>query len=155
MAIRFRSPGPRNSRVRSTSQTRWKARLAGPTETAQELKNGGKAQNGAFSLLETEQWGAGVAKVEAALHSLSAAQAADLNVDLRFTQSILAWVAKSVAVDIIGQAEAVAVSKGELKAIEQAKALVTEGDSWLADEMYAAAVDSHQKAIGRVEKLVD
>lgn len=119
-----------------------------------EGKNGGAAHNGAFSLLDTEQWGAGVEKIEAALYDLAAAQTTDPDLDLGFTQSILAWVAKAVAVDIISQAEAVASSKGELKAVDQAKALLTEGDTLLADGVYAAAVDSYQKAVGRVEKLV-
>lgn len=90
-------------------------------------------------------------KIEQALYELEAARTADPDLDLGFSELILAWAAKSVANDLIADAEAIAVSQGQIKAVNEAKTLVAQGDLLLLGGNYALAVDKYQKAIGRVD----
>ncbi|MDO8616611.1 MAG: PKD domain-containing protein [Dehalococcoidia bacterium] len=113
--------------------------------------NGGTAANGAFTLLDTGQWSAALEKIEQALYELKAARTADPDLDLGFSELILAWAAKSVANDLIADAEAVAVSRGQIKAVNEAKTLVAQGDLLLLGGNYAQAVDKYQKAVGKVD----
>lgn len=116
-----------------------------------EGNNGGSSKNGAFTLLDTEQWGAAVEKIEQALYDLGAAEDADPGLDLAYSQVILAWAANSVANDLIAQAAATATSQGQLKAVSEARRLTSEGNALLALGDFAAAVDKFQKAVGKVD----
>lgn len=116
--------------------------------------NGGSSNNGAFTLLAAKQYGAAVEKMEQAIYCLDSAAAVDSDLDLGQFRLILAWAGKSVALDIVARAEAVATSSGQLKAVREARRLIAEGDALLAAGGYAAAADKYQKAIGKVEKLL-
>ncbi|MBI5284542.1 MAG: hypothetical protein HY874_05555 [Chloroflexi bacterium] len=116
--------------------------------------NGGSSNNGAFTLLAAKQYGAAVEKMEQAIYCLDSAAAADSDLDLGQFRLVLAWAGKSVALDIVARAEVVATSSGQLKAVREARRLITEGDALLAAGGYAAATDKYQKAIGKVEKLL-
>ena len=116
--------------------------------------NGGSSNNGAFTLLASKQYGAAVEKMEQAIACLNSAAAADSDLDLGHVRLVLAWAGKSVALDVVARAEAVATSSGQVKAVREARRLIAEGDALLAAEGYAAATDKYQKAIGKVEKLL-
>ncbi len=116
--------------------------------------NGGTSGNGAFTLLQTGHPGAALEKIEQAELHLNAAVAADSDLNLGQIRLVLAWVAKSVANDVVARADARAVSSGDRKTVLAAKALIAQGDVLLAAGDYPRAVDAYQKAAGKVEKLL-
>ncbi len=89
-------------------------------------------------------------KIKWALRKLEAAEAAAPGLDLTNDKGLLALAAKSVAVEAIEKAEALAVKPKDLQKIQQARDLVAQGDALLAAHDYVGAVDKDQQAVGKV-----
>lgn len=111
---------------------------------------GGADQNGAIDLLEKGNLNAALEKVQHAVQYLLLAEAADPTLDLRYVRDLLALAAKSVAIDAVIQAGALATRSNELRKTEAARVLVVEGDALLVALDHVAAVDTHQQAVREV-----
>lgn len=113
----------------------------------------GNASNGALDMLEKGDLNAALVKIKHALRYLEAAEAADPSLDLTDDKGLLALAAKSVAVEAIAEAEAVAFQPDDLQKIQQAKDLVAEGNTLLAAQDYVGAVDKYQRAVRKVQDI--
>lgn len=111
----------------------------------------GDASNGAIDMLEQGNLNAALEKIKQALEYMEAAEAADPNLDLTYDKGLLALAAKSVAVGAIAEATAAANSQNDPLKIQEATALVAEGDLLLMAPDYVGAVDKYQKAVRRVQ----
>jgi PKD repeat protein len=113
----------------------------------------GGASNGALDKLEQGNPNAALEKIKQALGYLEAAEAADPSLDLTYDKGLLGLAAKSVAVNAIAEAEAVAFKPNDLLKIQQAKDLVAQGDALLAAHDYVGAVDKDQQAVRKVQNI--
>ncbi|MDH4136494.1 MAG: hypothetical protein OEW09_07255, partial [Anaerolineae bacterium] len=118
-----------------------------------EGQAGGEAQNGAIDLLEKGNLNAALEKIKHAMQYLEAAEAANPALDVGYTKGLLALTAKSIAVDTIAQAEAVATKPNELRKIQQARDLVAQGDMLLVALDHVGAVDKYQQAVREVQGI--
>jgi len=116
-------------------------------------EQGGNASNGALDKLEQGNPNAALEKIKQALAYLEAAEAADPSLDLTYDKGLLGLAAKSVAVNAIAEAEAVALDPNDLLKIQQGKDLVAEGDALLAAHDYVGAVDKYQQAVRAVQNI--
>ena len=114
---------------------------------------GGDAGNGALDKLEQGNLNAALEKIVQALAYLEAAEAADPGLDLTYDKGLLALAAKSVAVEAVAAEEEVADKPAELRKIEQAEALMSQGDALLAARDYLGAVNRYQLAIRAVQGI--
>jgi hypothetical protein len=113
--------------------------------------NGGQGDNGALDKLEQGNLNAALEKIKHALQEMEAAETADPNLDLTNSKSLLTLAAKSITVEAIAQAEAVATKPNELRKIEQANELVAQGDMLLASQDYVGAAGKYQEAAREVQ----
>lgn len=82
---------------------------------------------------------------------LEAAEASDPLLDLSAIKGLIALSAKSLAVGVIAEAEAMAAKDNELKKINLAKILVHDGDQALMAELkYIDALDAYLEAVRAV-----
>ena len=116
--------------------------------------NGGSANNGVLDKLEQGNLNAALTKLRQVLQALEAAEAAAVNLDLSAAKAQLTLAARSVAVDIIAQASAVATKQNEFRKIEDAEELVDTGDTALAISDYASALDAYRSAVQKVQNIV-
>ncbi|HSR34278.1 MAG TPA: PKD domain-containing protein, partial [Anaerolineae bacterium] len=98
--------------------------------------NGGQADNGALDKLEQGTLNAALEKIKHALQDMAVAETADPNLDLTSCKSLLTLAAKSLALEAIAQAKAVSTNPTDLRKIEQANDLVTQGDALWATSDY-------------------
>lgn len=113
---------------------------------------GGSAANGALVLLERGNRNAALEMLEQTLIDLERAEANGAG-DLSAVKSLLALIAKSVALDSIERAEAIAVRPPAQRKVDQARDLVLAGDQALAALDPVRAVDAYQQAVRQVEEL--
>jgi hypothetical protein len=118
-------------------------------------ENDGKAENGALDMLAKGNLNAALEKVKQALQEMAAAETADPDLDLTNSKGLLALAAKSVAVEAIAQAEAVATRPNDLRKIEQANDLVAQGDALLAAPEYVGGVTKYQEAVREVQGMLN
>ena len=114
-----------------------------------EGSNNGQGNNGALDKLEGGQWNAALVKIKKAIEDLEDAEAADPTLDLSEVKELLALIAKSVALDVIEQAQAAASSPADWQKIDQALALMAEGEALLETGDYLGAVDKFRDALGK------
>ncbi len=113
----------------------------------------GKGSNGALDMLAKGNLVAAVEKIQQAVQALEAAEAADPegDLDLSAQKAMLAMTAKSVAVEAISGAEAVADKRNEKREVEAAWGLVAAGDGLLAGGDYVGAVGQYRGAVQAVQ----
>jgi hypothetical protein len=115
--------------------------------------DGGADDNGALDELAKGNANAALRKIAQALEYLEAAEAQDSALDLTSAKSFLTLVAKSVAVELVAEAEALAKPKQQAK-IVQAKLLIARGDGLLASGDYVEAAQSYQEAVRKVQSIL-
>jgi 1-phosphatidylinositol phosphodiesterase len=113
----------------------------------------GRAANGALDMLEKDNCNAALVGLGQAIQALEAAEAADATINLSPTNSLFALASKSVALEAIAQAEAVATRPKALYKVAQARALVAQGDERLAASDYVGAVDYYRDATQKVQGI--
>ncbi|HUW61190.1 MAG TPA: PKD domain-containing protein [Candidatus Bathyarchaeia archaeon] len=120
-----------------------------------EGNEGGKDSNGVLDLLEKGNLNAAVQKVEQGQIWLVAGEEADpsLTDDLMPVQTLMAQVAKSLALKSILAAESAARSNQDWNKIAQAYDLVAAGDAWQVAGDYVGAAASYQRAVQRVQGM--
>jgi VCBS repeat-containing protein len=113
-----------------------------------EGANDGQGNGGAIDKLDGGQWNAALVKIEKAIEDLEAAEAADSTLDLSEIKELLALTAKSVALDIIEQAQAVASTPADQQEIDDAIAFIVAGELSLESGDYLGAVGNFRDALG-------
>ncbi len=116
--------------------------------------NGGLAANGALDKLEQGALVPALLQFDRAIESLSEAEAADAGLDFTAEKSFLALAAKSVAVGAINEARALVTSNSDLRKIEQAEALLAEGDELLQAGDFAGAIEKQIEAVRRLQGIL-
>jgi hypothetical protein len=89
-----------------------------------------------------------------ALQALENAQTVDTGLDLSAAINQLVLSARSVAVNTITQAIAVASKPNELRKITEAQALVSTGDAELVLADYTTALNTYGDAVKKVQNLI-
>jgi hypothetical protein len=118
-------------------------------DTIVELEgaNDGASNSGAIDKIDGEQWNAALVKIAKAIQDLEGAEDSDPNLDFSEIKEELALIAKSVAVDVIELAEAVASTPDDLAAIQLAYGLIAQGQTLLDSGDCLGAVDKFQEAV--------
>jgi PKD repeat protein len=111
--------------------------------------------DGALGLIEKCNLNAALVRIRAAIEYLEIAEAAASSLVLTYYKSLLALAAKSVVVNAIADAEAVATEPKERGEIEEAKELVTEGDTRAADGNYVGALEKYRAAVHQVQDILN
>ncbi len=111
----------------------------------------GLAENGARDMLDRDDPFAAILMLKSAMLCLEAAEVSDPLLDLSAIKGLIALSAKSLAVGVIAEAEAMAAKDNELKKINLAKILVHDGDQALMAELkYIDALDAYLEAVRAV-----
>lgn len=111
----------------------------------------GLAENGARDMLDRDDPFAAILMLKSAMLCLEAAEVSDPLLDLSAIKGLIALSAKSLAVGVIAEAEAMATKDNELKKINLAKILVHDGDQALMAELkYIDALDAYLEAVRAV-----
>lgn len=122
------------------------AEAIGDALEALEGQNDGTANNRAVDHLESGNLNAALVKIRKAIQQMEAAEAADPELDLSEAKTALALTAKSVAVEVVEEAEAAAGTPEEQEKVDQAKDLLDEGD-------FLGAVAKHQDALRKAQSV--
>ena len=113
-----------------------------------EGANDGASSSGAIDKIDGGQWNAALVKIAKAIQDLEAVEDSDPTLDFSATKETLALIAKSVALDVIELAEALASSPDDLAVIQQAYELIAQGQALLDSGDYLGAVDKFKEALG-------
>jgi hypothetical protein len=119
-----------------------------------EGNNNGRARNGALDKLTGGQYNAGYIRLERAIDGLERAMSHDEELDLEDQLLILALAAKSLAIDMIAQADENTDHPPLQNRIEQAWRMVERGDDDLADGDYGGAAHQYALAYRHIQGLV-
>ncbi len=113
--------------------------------------NGGKAHDGALDKLAQGARPATLVKLEQAIGHLEAAEKSDPALQLTKYKSLLALTAKSIVVDSVARAEAVASNAGQRKQVASAKSLLASGQLLLDRRAFTAAVKEFRGALSKTQ----
>ncbi len=108
--------------------------------------NGGLADNGALAQLSKSNRDPALGAIERTIQYLEQYEAIT-GTDLSGTKSLLSLTAKSITIESVQMAEAVATAPTEQRKITDARGLLAEGDRRLAERAYVDSVDTYQRAV--------
>ena len=113
----------------------------------------GLAANGALDMLEQDLPYVALQKIKQAMIYLEAAEEANPGWDLTEIKGLLTLAAKSICVQMINEAVAVAIKANDLAKLDAAHILVTTGDTCLAAHDYVGAIGAYQDAAQMVMNI--
>ncbi|MCB1806531.1 MAG: phosphatidylinositol-specific phospholipase C [Candidatus Competibacteraceae bacterium] len=116
--------------------------------------NGRAANNGALDKLMQGRLNAAITKMGLALLQLIVAERVDASLDLSAMKAQLVLTAKSIGMDAIAEAVAIASKPNEHRKIAAAEALMSTGDTHLAHSRYVSALTNYNLAVLRVANII-